>query len=136
LTGGQSSAPIDTSTKRSFEDFKGAGLSDEDLAPVQNDIGRLANVHGQARLRGMKLRNADELLSEAGAILSEKYNIKPARRSPTEYVRDMRVARGFAADQDGTGQVGSRRAPRPASSHDADYIRKLRESRGFHGTRL
>jgi hypothetical protein len=76
----------------------------------------------------VKLQSPDQLLNATGAVLTERFSIRPVRRPPEEYVRNMRKDRGFA--DDGSGQVG---AKAPASSDDrtAQYIQRMRAARGF-----
>jgi hypothetical protein len=108
---------------RIVDDLKGAGATDEDLAPLRDDTGGLVSAHGQARMRGVKLQS--ELLDATGAVLTERFNIRPARRSPTEYVRQMRQDRGFAAD--GSGQGGAK----ASDDRTVSYVQRLRAARGF-----
>jgi hypothetical protein len=117
---------------RIVDDLKGAGATDDDLAPLRDDTGRLVAAHSQARLRGVKLQSPDELLNATGAVLTERFNIRPARRSGTEYVREMRRDRGFAAD--GSGQAGAQASAVP-DDRTASYVQRLRTARGFPARR-
>jgi hypothetical protein len=117
--------------KEFVTDLKAAGASDAELAPIAHDVGRLAAVHGYARVRGAKVRSPEDLLNAAGQVLGNKFNIKPARRSPEEYVRDMRAERGFR--RDGTHRLdhelpASSDRTREAASR---YVQDLRKARGF-----
>jgi hypothetical protein len=109
------------------DDLKGAGASDEDLAPVRDDTQRLVAAHGAARMRGIKLKSSQELLDSTGAVLTEKFNIRPARREPREYVRDMRRDRGF----DGSGQAGTKAPASSDNDRTRAHIQRLRAARGF-----
>jgi hypothetical protein len=113
------------------KDLKTAGLSDADLAPIANDAGRLATAHSIARSRGVKLRSPGELLDKTGETLGESFNIKPARRSPEEYVRDMRDARGFK--RDGTHRFDHEPPASSDPSVDATrrWVQQARAARGF-----
>jgi hypothetical protein len=120
---------------RIVDDLKGAGASDDDLAPVREDTGRLIAAHGQARVRGLKLSSPDELLDHTGRVLTEKFHIKPVRRSPEEYVHDLRKSRGFA--DDASGQVSAKAPASSGSSSDrtAAHVQRLRAARGYPATR-
>jgi hypothetical protein len=121
-------------------DLKGAGASDEQLAPVREDIGRLVQVHGQARLGGAKLRSPKEIVDASGNLLIGEFGLKPARRSGTEYLRDLRTERGLPVrEQDPAGAQAERRgdAYGDAASLEARQarVRQMRIDRGFpvHG---
>lgn len=122
-------------------DLKAAGVTDEELEPFREDVGRLASLHGKARLmRHEGVRSADKLLADVGDVLGEKFNLKPTGtgRTGPEYLRDLRAERGFKTrDEDPSGRRDGSRAPGSASltteesDRAATYIEKLRESRGF-----
>ncbi len=89
-----------------YSDLKAMGLPEDQLEPIRNDIGRVASLHGAARLKGLKVRTPDELMDDTGRELSEKFGIRPSPsgRTREEAFRDMRAERGFRAESDGTGR--------------------------------
>jgi hypothetical protein len=128
------------------KDLKAAGLPDEELDQIREDVGRLGNLHGQARLVARdRVRSADDLLNDVGKTLSEKFNIKPASRDAREYVRDLRAQRGFKVDDDAAGARDGSRAPGSRSTatdqqdnrarHEEDrdraYVAAMRRGRGY-----
>ena len=122
-------------------DLKAAGVTDDEMKPIRENVGQLAGLHGKARLmRYEGVRSPDKLLDDVGGVLSEKFNLKPAGtgRAPDEYIRDLRSERGFKTrDEDTSGQRGGSRAPNAGrltaeqGEKAASYVEKLRAGRGF-----
>jgi hypothetical protein len=117
-------------------DLRAAGVTDDELKPIRENVGQLASLHGKARLmRHEGVRQADKLLEDVGGVLSEKFNLKPAGtgRSPNEYVRDLRAERGFKSQDAELRDAGGSRAPgsgrpTPEPNRAADYVEKLRQA--------
>ena len=89
------------------DDLKSIGIPDDAIAPLRGDTGSLVTAHTQARAKGHKVRGPDDLLNATGAELGKRFNIKPAQRSPAEYVRDMRIQRGLPVREERVEQGGA-----------------------------
>jgi hypothetical protein len=120
------------------EDLRAGGATDEDIARIQGDTGRLVAVHGQARLAGATLRTPEQILDAAGRTLQKKFSIRPAQRSPQEYVRSLREDRGLAVREAheqprGAADYGRDRASDDFGSLEArrERVRAMRAARGF-----
>jgi hypothetical protein len=122
------------------KDLRAAGVTDEELAPIQHDTGRLASLHGKARLMG-RARSAEKLLDDVGGVMSRSFNIPAATRSNREFLLDERQRRGFSnenlveereppARRDGVRRVAQADA---AADHDRrrQIIAEARRARGF-----
>lgn len=49
-------------------DLKAAGMSDDEINPIREDVGRLAGLHGKARVLGGDVRSPDKLLISGDPI--------------------------------------------------------------------
>jgi hypothetical protein len=122
-------------------DLKHAGVTDDELSSIRDDVGRLAGLHGKARIMGHEgVRSADKLLDDVGGVLAEKFHIKPAGtgRTPEQYVRDMKRERGFkVSDEDPVGRRDGSRAPNAGrltqdqQERTRRVVREMRQARGF-----
>jgi hypothetical protein len=96
-------------------------------------------VHGQARLAGAKLRSPEEILDAAGNTLQKKFNIKPAQRSPQEYLRDLRIQRGLPVREQHEKPAGASDYGRGGDAYGdssslaarQERVRQMRIARGF-----
>jgi hypothetical protein len=121
------------------DDLKGAGVTEEMIAPVRGDTNRLAAAHALARGQGLNVRSAEKLLDDTGQELSKRFGIRPTQRSPEEYVKSLRAERGLP-DREGRGGEQSQTTD-PATPRTSDdfgslearraRVRAMRESRGF-----
>ena len=120
-------------------DLKAGGASDDDIAPIREDVGKLVQVHGQARLSGANLRTPEQILDASGDTLQKKFNIKPAQRSPQEYVRDLRIQRGLPvreqhekpAEAADYGRGGDAYGDAASLEARRERVRAMRAARGF-----
>lgn len=139
-------------TKLHYElrsDLKKAGLSDQDLAPIDNNLPALAAAHRHARTSGHKLRTYGELLTSVGDGICAKFGIKPvssdqdagtpARQHPRTAASSDAAMRRIEAKRAAPQQpraagvrVPAPQAPKPLST--AETIQRMRESRGFQRT--
>jgi hypothetical protein len=124
-------------------DLKRAGVTDDELEPIRQDVGQLAGLHGKARLmRREGVRSADKLLDDVGSVLGEKFNIRPAGRDLDEQRQErahaMRRERGFAtSDADLAGRRDGSRAPNSGrvtedqAERTRRVVQEMRKARGF-----
>lgn len=57
-------------------DLKAVGARDEDLAVIQNDIGKLARAHAALRQQGYQVRDYGAVLDSAAQQLGKRYNLR------------------------------------------------------------
>jgi hypothetical protein len=120
------------------EDLRAVGATDEDIARIQGDTGRLVAVHGQARLAGATLRTPEQILDAAGRTLQKKFNIQPTMRNPQEYVMNLREQRGLPVREQHEKPAGASDCGRGDAYGDGaslaarqERVRRMREERGF-----
>ena len=120
------------------DDLRKAGVPEEQLAKVKGNTMALVQAHNAARMGGLALRDAEQILDATGKTLQQKYHLRPAQRSPQEYVRDLRIQRGLPVREDlpepaRTADYG-RAAPRSdeeTRARNEAHIQRVREARGF-----
>ena len=120
------------------DDLRKAGVPDEQLAKVKGNTMALVQAHNAARMGGLALRDAEQILDATGKTLQQKYHLRPAQRSPQEYVRDLRIQRGLPVREDLPEPARAvdygRAAPRSdeeTRARNEAHIQRVREARGF-----
>ena len=121
-----------------IEDLKKTGAVPEaDLARIER-VEDLAALHGHARAQGHQVRSPDEVLARTGQEITRRGWARPAQRSPQEYVRDMRIARGLPVREERVEPARAanygRAAPRSdeeTMARNQEWVRKSREARGY-----
>lgn len=131
-----------------IRDLKSCGVSDDDIAPLRGDARALAYAQRQLRTAGHPVRTYQQLLSDTGKVLSQRFGIgtkpapQPASVTPTPAPRpvpanDPKIAARVDAKRTMTPQprhAGARvaaqpTAPRPKTARE--IIVDQRRARGF-----
>jgi hypothetical protein len=116
-------------------DIKGLGLANSEaaLAPIANDVRRLAMISGALRQGGHKLKSFDDYLSDVGRTMESKFGRGNGRHIGTSSEIEARLERKRAmASQPrpaGVRMQSPDERPRPKTS--TEIVRQMRKARGF-----
>jgi hypothetical protein len=137
-------------------DLKLAGLSEQDYAPIRNDVTALAKAQRMLRNNGSKLRTFEELLEKTGTTMVAEFGLKPpaatdaksvsqSQPKPTErapvqtpdpaLVQQRVEAKRATVQQPRTAGVRGtvQQAPRPRTA--LEIVQDMKRQRGFQVTR-
>jgi hypothetical protein len=106
--------------------LKANGVTDEQLADVGGDVGRLAAFH-DARVRGANLRKPEDILNETGNELVRGFNLRPTMRDNRTYVQELRRERGLPVREQHEKAAGAADYGRDRASDDFGSLEARRE---------
>lgn len=138
-------------------DLKAVGARDEDIAAIQNDVGKLARAHSALRQQGYQVRDYGEVLDSAAQQLGKRYNLRfagaqpqprqtqqtsqqPASGKPTgqqpritasqdEIDRRLEQKRNAQQPKTAGGRLPTQTGPRPLTR--TEIVNQQRKARGF-----